>query len=131
MDILANLETETTTKNGVDVKTYDAGKLQTLPRREIENLWKILRPIAVGVEEGTFLGYTDGAEVFHIAFKEGTPVAFHIKGDGDGGPFDVTQPHGTTAFAGGSRLNRKARRTKRNRRNTKRSKLRKLSTRRR
>ena len=131
MDVLNKLETQSTMKAGVEVKTYDATKLQSLSRKQIEAIWSVLRPVAVGVEMGTFLGYTDGAEVFHVAFKDGTPIAFHIKGDGDGGPFDITQPEGTTAFSGGLRLNGKARRTKRNRRNTKGRKLRKLASRRR
>ena len=133
MDVLKQLETQSTSNDGMEVKTYDATALQSLSRKEVEAIWNLLRPVSVGIEMGTFLGYTDGTEMFHVAFKDGKVVAFHIKGDGDGGPFDVTQPEGSSAFSGGrrSRLNRKAKRTKRNRRNLKRSKLRKLTTRRR
>ena len=133
MDVLAKLETETATKNGTTVKTYDTSALQSLSRRDVEKVWLLLRPLTVGIESGMFLGYTTDAEMFHVAFKDGKPIAFHIKGEGDGGPFDVTQPEGTPAFTGGrrSRLNRKTRRTKRNGRNTKHRKLRNLASRRR
>ena len=133
MDVLAKLETETKVVDGTEVKTYDATRAQGLSRREIEKVWSLLRPLTVGIESGTFLGYMDGITMFHVAFKDGAPVAFHVKGENDGGPFDVTQPEGTTAFSGGrrSRLNRKTRRAKRNRRNTKHRKLRNLASRRR
>jgi len=133
MDVLAKLETETKVVGGTEVKTYDASRAQSLSRREVEKVWLLLRPLTVGIESGTFLGYMNGVSIFHIAFKDGKPVAFHVKGDGDGGPFDVTQPEGTSAFSGGrrSRLNRKTRRAKGNRRNTKHRKLRNLASRRR
>lgn len=131
MDVLAKLDPTETEKAGMKIVGYDPAKLRMLSRKDIEKIWNFIGHHDPSGSQGMFLGYTDGATEFHIAFKDGNPAAFHIKGDGDGGPFNVARPDGTTVFSGGSRLNRKTRRSKRNGRNAKHRKLRKLSTRRR
>lgn len=128
--------TKTKKKGDVVIKSYAVSKLRDLGQgktlsKMIQLLSRVGAPMTM-MDEGTALGYFNGASKFRVAFKGTTPVAVHIKGETeDGETFNKKFGERVFGTSGGLRLDIQRRRTQRNRGNRKHRQLRKLSTRRR